>query len=288
MADSAEYVFFNGELTQKQDAKIPVGNAGLFYGAGCFETFSADQNRIFNYSAHIERLNKGLQYLGVAENHLPDKSDIRDHITELIQKNGLNDSRAKIRIQVSMMDEGGYQVNQNIPPVIYITALAQKEVKKELTLKTVNTRVVPASAKPSKFKLSNMLHYRKASQEAREDGFDDGLMVTTTNDIAETSISNLFWVSGNNVYTPSDDCDILPGIMRHAVIDVITSLNDYSINLGNYELSEINKAEAVWCTNSVMKIVPVSKIDGHSYDVNHPIFESLRHTLNNYIIESFE
>lgn len=288
MADSAEYVLFDGKMIRKQDAKISVGTAGLFYGAGCFETFSADQNRIFNYSAHIERLNGGLKYLGVVENHLLEKTEIRNHISKLIKKNSLSDKPARVRIQISLMDEGGYYVDKNIPPVVYITASAEKEVKKELTLKRVNTRVVPASAKPSKFKLSNMLHYRKASQEAREDGFDDGLMLTTSDFIAETSISNLFWIRGKVVYTPSEDCDILPGIMRHAVVGVIADSNEYSIKTGKFELSEIDQAEAVWCTNSVMNIVPVSKIDGRSYDVNHPIFDELRHSLNSYITELFE
>lgn len=288
MVDSTEFVFLNKALLKKDDAKITAGTAGLYYGAGCFETCLTDNNRIFDFSAHVERLNCGLNYLGLSKQYHVKESELREQITELVQKNNLSDKLAKVRIQVSLTDEGGYSVNDDLLPILYITAAEQKSVKKEISLKTVDTRVVPASAKPARFKLSNMLHYRKAAQEGKSEGFDDGLMLTTTDHIAETSISNIFWLKGKTVYTPSDECDILPGIMRNAVLHVAAKTEDFQVKTGKFNLSEISDAEAVWCTNSVMNVVPVSKIDTLNYEVNHPVFKSLQHSLNRYIQERLE
>ena len=49
-------IWFNGEMVDKEDAKVSVYDHGLLYGDGVFEGIRAYNGRIFEEEAHIRRL----------------------------------------------------------------------------------------------------------------------------------------------------------------------------------------------------------------------------------------
>lgn len=288
MDNQSQFVVLNDEVVLKEQALIPVQTSGLYYGAGCFETFYADGNRIFKFGAHIDRLNNGLIYLGAPKKNQVNVVKIRAQIFELLKANRLENSFAKVRVQISFTDPGGYGVDHQLEPTSYITAEKIWDPKTSTRLATVNTRVVPSSSKPAHLKLSNMLHYRKAWQEAQQLGSEDALMLTTDNYAAETSISNLFWKKNDTIYTPSKDCDILPGIMRNSVIDILKSDGTYRLKEGRYKMDELKSAESVYCTNSVIKIIPVQQIDDVKFTIDQNFLQEIGNQLESYIEVNYQ
>ncbi len=275
MNKSAHFVHVNGKIVHENDAMIPPFHSGLFYGAGCFETFRTDRGAFFRFDDHINRLKRGLAYLGVPQGMMPNDSQIRTDVELLLQRNSLEKNSARVRIQFSLLEKQGYGFDGQISLIKLIQCSKLLEQGEAVRLKTSAVRVVPHDCKPSDLKLSNMLHYRDAFREAQKSGFDDALMLNCKDFIAETSIANIFWKTGNTVFMPSIKTDILPGITRSVLADIIKTLDGYSLVEGEYQIEQIKEADCVWITNSVQGIRTVSSIDEKEIRTDQEFIERL-------------
>ncbi|MEX0647780.1 MAG: aminotransferase class IV [Balneolaceae bacterium] len=275
--NSVGFVSLNSKILPAHEAKIYPGQSAIYYGTGCFETLKAEQAKLFRFEEHIRRLNSGLVYLGVPEHLQPGMNTIREDVVRLLEKNELTHSDARIRIQVSVDEREGYNKAANPGLICFITTkkLAQP-AGTSVSLGTVQTRVVPVVCRPPGVKSSNMLHYRNAFREAKKLQADDGLMMNIHNFVAETSVANIFWKRGNIVYTPSEECDILPGITRSVLLNILNDKNGITMHQGTYNLSEIKTADLVWITNSVREIMPVNRLDNHSFSVEDLFLDELK------------
>lgn len=263
----AEWAVIDGEILPSDDLSISPLTSGVYYGTGCFETFVADHLRFFRFDDHIERLNEGIRWLTGSDKHDQHSSEIRKQIVSLVHHNKLAENRLRVRVQVMVNDSAGYafQKETDISTLITLHPIKQKKhVDGGLSLQTAATRVIPASCKPAHLKLSNMLHYRRAFREAVEQGGEDALMLTTNGAVAETSIANIFWKRGDTVFTPSEKCDILPGITRSALIDLIRKRINLPVEEGQFSPDELFSADTVWITNSVKGVHMVESIDGRN------------------------
>lgn len=99
--------------------------------------------------------------------------------------------------------------------------------------------------------LDNMIEIYKA----HDDGFDEVLHLNTDGYIAEGATSNIFWQSGRVLYTPSEECGILPGIMRRQVMERYRA-RGYMIREGMFELNDIYCSDRIFLTNSLMGEMP--------------------------------
>ena len=283
MDRSDSFISLNGKIIRESEAEIPATISGLYYGAGCFETFLSESGAIFKFENHLIRLHEGLQYLGVTKEKLPQKSNLLSQIKNLFEKNELSDTKSKIRIQASLLEKSGYSLkNNNQDFLTMITASPFKEKSRPKTLILSETSVVPSQSRPTHLKLSNMLHYRNAFREAEMKGADDSILVNNKAFVAETSIANIFWMKDDEIFTPSEDCDILPGVMRNSLIDILNHTRETKVKEGRFSFDELMAADVVWLTNSTWDFVPVSDIEGAQFKTDLHFFSELRENLDSY------
>lgn len=282
MSDPVYYIILKGSCIPEDKALIPAVTSGLFYGAGCFETFIAENGSIFKYRDHIERLNRGLDYLGISGKERVEGKKILSQIKKLLEKNALSGKRSRIRIQASLADRGGYSIKNDSSIIVLITTEFSQKKSNPRKLILSETSVVPSSARPSELKLSNMLHYRRAYREAQEKGAHDAVMVNVNGFVAESSIANIFWMKDKKIFTPSADCDILPGIMRNSIIEILRDRMQYEVKEGRFSMDELLKADFVWLANSVLEWVPVSDIEKISFEIDEDFFADLEYKLQTY------
>ncbi len=261
-----QFVIINGKVKEKEQAFVPACNSAVYYGTSCFESMKSESGNIFRFKDHIDRLHSGLMYIGVKKTDLPGRARVQKEINELLQVNHLQEADAKIRYQVSLLEIGGYGSQHAYEVITLASADEITANRSHISLAQVSTRVVPSASKPALYKTSNMLHYRKAFREAQEAGADDGLMLTTDGFIAETSIANIFWKKGDVVFTPSKKCDILPGIMRETIIEIIENEPSLSLKSGKFTPSVLVDADFAWTTNSVREMVFVDRIGEYKYE----------------------
>jgi branched-subunit amino acid aminotransferase/4-amino-4-deoxychorismate lyase len=276
------YVWVNGKIQEDHVPIIPIETKGLMYGAGCFETIRSYKGRFLHFERHIDRLKRGVEYLKI---RLPESYDlqiIQEAARSIISKNQLESRDALVRIQVSDSGGRGYRADSELDPIFMITADQAGGYKEGYKVVTVSNRVIPGICRPNDLKLCNCLHYMEAWREARSRNVNDALMLTVDGIVAETSIANIFWKKGNNIYTPSELCDILPGIFRGIVIDILSEMPSYHVNEGRYFPSDVTDAELIWVTNSVKQIQPVTSYDGKKIPGESNFYEDLWYQLDQY------
>lgn len=283
MKDNRTLEFLNGDWIKSRDHAGSLIGAGLFYGAGCFETMLFEEGKIFKFSEHMKRLLDGLRYLGRESKSLPEPDQIREIISELIRKKGVEGSKCRVRVQCSLPDRG-YETLANGPVIIHVTAdKITPSGNPNVKLGRVKPKVIPSECRPSHLKLSNMLHYRQAYHEAQLSGSDDAVMLNMNHCVAETSKANIFWMKGDHIYTPSAKCDILPGIMRNSVVDILhQSFKEVYLTEGEFEYSCLADADFIWITNSILEISGVSHLDSFETGQNETFLLNLKEKLMHY------
>jgi branched-subunit amino acid aminotransferase/4-amino-4-deoxychorismate lyase len=275
----SKYININGNLVPEGDNSISAASRPVFYGDGCFETFVSYKGKFLHFNDHFSRLRSGLEYLEMISSLNEEK--LLAEILRLIEKNELLDKNVVVRVQCYREGGAGY-LSISEKSGFLITTRPKLEKESELHLRSVSVCAIPSIALERKVKLSNSINYIKAAQEAKKKEGDDALMLTINGHISETTIANIFWIKGNNLFTPSIDCDLLPGVTRSIFIDHISADSGLTVLEGKFLLDEINSSKAVFCCNSVMELRAVSTIDDYSFDVAHPILNTLKELFQDY------
>ncbi|MEQ9278885.1 MAG: aminotransferase class IV [Balneola sp.] len=269
----SRFININGTLIPQEEASIPATSRAVSYGDGCFETFVSYKSKFLHFEDHFARLQSGLEYLEM--NLDLTKGQIKSEVQKLLEENVIEDEDSVVRIQCYREGSSGYfDISDRSGFIISNHPIPKRP--ESLNLKTVSIPAIPSIALERKVKLSNSINYIKAAQEAKKKGGDDALMFTIDKNISETTISNIFWIKGSQVFTPSVNCDLLPGVTRSILIELINQASELELVEGEFKLEEVYIAESVFCTNSVMEIKPTSKIDDFSYKTDHSIVEKLK------------
>lgn len=282
MDKNSDLYFLNEEEVSASAISEKLFSSALFYGTGCFETMRFENDTLSRYEGHINRLHRGLEYLQLPKHLFPKKDFLKQKITHLINNYSLNGSAAKVRVQCSLIENCGYHLDSNIELVTHIRVSKIQDVDRSVRLLTAKTRVIPSQCRPSDLKLSNMLHYRSAFREAKDQNFDDALLLSVDGYVAETSIANLFWLSGNRVSTPSIDCPILPGIMRDTTIQAIKKSGKLNVEEGKYKKESVLNADLVWISNSVIECQPVVSIDNVELSCNQALLKEISSIVHDF------
>jgi branched-subunit amino acid aminotransferase/4-amino-4-deoxychorismate lyase len=102
-----------------------------------------------------------------------------------------------------------------------------------------------------------------ARTEAKESGCNEGIIVNTEGFITECTVSNIFMVRGNRLETPSRESGLLPGVTRQAVLE-LAWIQHLQPEEGKYTPEQLLSADEVLVTNSLIEIMPLVKVDGHT------------------------
>jgi len=282
MSKKFHFVSLNDDILPQGEALIPADGSAARYGTGCFETFRADSGKIFKFSEHIRRLNRGIQYLSGGSIIPVDAKKILGQVHKLLEVNDLLTKSSRVRIQFLLNENSGYEPEGNPIHYLFITASELLADSKSLSLASVDTKVIPSTSRPVDLKLSNMLHYRNAWREARGKGADDAILLTQDGFLAETSIANIFWKIGNTIYTPDQSCDILPGVMRNSLIDLLAGINELNVEEGRFKPDDLKTAETVWVTNSIREIQFVNSVNDLNYDTDSEFCLTLKNWFKDY------
>lgn len=277
-----DIIWFDKKIIDKNAAVVSAGSLGLKYGAGCFITLRYYAGSYLHFGDHFQRLKNGIRYLGINPGLSPDPETIIHSFKQLTEQADVKEKELKARFQVFITDGGGYRLNPDQDISMAATIEAIKPIASNYILHPVEISVVPNAVRPSDLKLSNNLHFMKAWRQAEESGANNAVMCTIDGRISGTATGNIFWKKNNMIFTPDESCDILHGVTRRIFCKLIQDKGDYLINEGSFRLTDVLQADAVWMTNSVSEMQPVSQIDQADFDTNDSVFAYLRDAFLEY------
>ncbi|OHW62093.1 aminodeoxychorismate lyase [Andreesenia angusta] len=249
------YIYVNEELMPSNSRALKLTD-GYSFGYGLFETVKVLDGELVFWQEHMERLARGLSKIGMASDL--DRDDMEKSAKHLISLNKLEEGALKVIVSKSG-DSRDTVLSTRVAE--YPAALYERGFKLKLSGSRRNTHSLMPRLKSLNY-MENMLERNMALKV----GFDDCLFLNTEGYLAETSISNLFYVKDGSLYTPSLESGILDGIVRGKVISAAISLG-LEVFEGEYSLEELLSSEEAFLTNSLMGLMPVSEIEDVKKDI---------------------
>ncbi|MCY8466839.1 aminodeoxychorismate lyase [Bacillus atrophaeus] len=253
-------IYLNGQFIEEKEASLSPFDHGFLYGIGVFETFRLYEGRPFLIEWHLERLERAAKDLQIK--HRITKEELTDMVDNLLRLNHIEDGNARVRLNISAgVSTKGFtaQTYENPTVLCFVNPLNPENlpVQKEGKVLTIRRNTPEGQYR---LKSHHYLNNMYAKQELGNDPRYEGIFLTEDCAVAEGIISNIFWSKGKCIYTPSLDTGILDGVTRRFVIEKMEKLGA-EVKTGRFQLESLLTADEAWMTNSVLEIVPFSKIE---------------------------
>jgi len=241
-------------------------NRTLLFGEGLFETIRwLGENR--KLRLHYRRLSDSASFLEIP---CPSYEEFLSSI-----KTAAGDRR-NVAIRFCLLSQGsdyfadrpkGYEVKvilRNIPPPPARVSLTFSHMRRH------------SSNLLFRHKTTGYLFSILMKREAIRQGFYDAIALNERGELTECSASNLIVAIGGKLYTPAAECGLLRGTTLHAI--------GSSVDLKEERLrvSDLEKAEAVFITNSLVGVVPVGSIKGRELHVDEDLLLEMRSALKEW------
>jgi len=252
----------NGRSVENDQANISVQNRGLLYGDSVFETIRAIHGKIIFWEDHYFRLMASMRIMRmeIPVNFSPEF--LEEEILNLIRENNLESSPARIRFTV-YRKQGGYYSPEtlNIEYVILAEKLPDpfyllKEDLYEVELfkdHYINSGLL------STIKSNNRAVNVLGSIYAKENGYQNCLILNENKTVVEALNGNIFLVKENKIKTPPLSEGALNGIVRKQILEIIKTIPDLEVEEVAISPFELQKADELFITNVIVGIQPITK-----------------------------
>lgn len=255
------HIWFNGEITPWQDAKVHVLNHGLHYGSCVFEGIAVYNDKIFKLKEHIERLHKSAELLDFV---IPYSiSELCEFTQEIVNKQRVSNGyirpfawRGSEKMAISAKDNSTH------------TAIAcwtwPPYFSKEAKIKGIDMvfaaykRPAPDTA-PTESKAAGLYMICTYSKhKAEREGYNEAIMLDYRGYIAEATCANMFFIFDNELHTPIADC-FLNGITRQTIIDLARN-NGIKVVERHIKPEELANVSDCFLTGTAAEITRVNSI----------------------------
>jgi branched-chain amino acid aminotransferase len=125
------------------------------------------------------------------------------------------------------------------------------------------TRRNPRASLDPALKTTNNLNNILAKREAVAAGAYEAVMLNVEGFLAEGTISNVFFVEGNRLCTPSLDCGILEGVTRDEVMR-LAARRGLRVTEGAFRPARLLAADEVFLTSTTFEAMPVTRVQEES------------------------
>ncbi|MCH8210836.1 MAG: aminotransferase class IV [Planctomycetes bacterium] len=254
----------NGTLFQRDEARISPFDSAVQGGDAVWEGLRLYAGRIFKLNEHLDRLRSSA--LALAFDEIPSHEQITDEIKKTLAANTMTDGvhvRLTLTRGVKITSGMDPRLNQTGPTLIILAEHKPPVYDKGgLTLVTSSVRRFPPDCLDPKIHHCNLIQSILAKIEANAAGADDALMLDVRGFVAETNATHVFLVHNGIVYAPH--CVACPeGITRATVLELCAT-NDIPHQEKDISLTEIYRADEMFCTGTMGELATISTVDGRT------------------------
>ncbi len=253
----ATSVLINGEAS----TELAVQDRGLHYGDGAFETIAVQDGKPLCLDAHLQRLIHCCDRLGIPLNADPELfSEEADALIRDLD-------RAVLKIIVTRGPGGrGYAPPAEVNATRILATYPWPEFPIQTTEEGIATRICETryghNPQLAGMKHLNRLEQVMARAEWNNPEIAEGIVLDVAGNVIEGTMSNLFYIANEQIYTPDlSNCGI-NGIVRQKLIEL-----EGKVHVVTTRLDELLNAEEVFICNSIIGLWPVTRIDVHQFEV---------------------
>jgi len=254
--------YVNGRYVPHDQAKVAVEDRGYQFADGVYEVCEVRGGHMIDESRHMARLDRSLKELRIAR---PMSSRaLAVVLRETIRRNRVRDGIVYLQVTRGIAKRDFPFPPQNTRPSLVVTARSNDlDRLEQVAAEGVSVITVPDIRwKRVDIKSVALLPNVLAKQAAREQGAREAWLVDAKGRITEGGSSSAWIVSrdGKLITHPLGE-DILPGITRSVVIDMIKA-QGLPFEERTFTVEEAYQAREAFITSASQVVLPVVRIDG--------------------------
>lgn len=262
------WVFSDGGFVRYHDVRITPMTHALHYGTGCFEGirayWNADREQLFLLQAvpHFDRLRRSARILRF---ELPYTTpDLVEVTLELLRRNEFRTDtyvRPLLYASSEQIAVRLHDLEQRF--LIYTTPLGEYiALEGGIRCMTSSWRRISDAAIPARAKVTGAyVNSALAKSEAEESGFDEAIMLAPDGHVSEGSAENLFMLKDKAFVTPPVTDDILEGITRGLLIDLIRDELGLPVIERSIDRTELYSCDELLLCGTGAQVSPVVEVD---------------------------
>jgi branched-chain amino acid aminotransferase len=269
MAQGPNYAYFQGKIVPIEEAKISVMTHALHYGTGAFGGMRAYWNDaeeelfIFRPLDHFKRVLNSGKILLMDLPYTPESmlqilidllrtenyrgEDV--YIRPLIYK-----STPRIGVQLHDLDDDFTMFAQPFGSYIPNEEGARVTVS---AWRRIDDNVIPARGKITGAYANSAL----IKSDAVLKGYDEALVLDHNGHISEGSAENFFLVRDDVVITPPISGNILEGITRRTIIQLIQEEMNLDVEIREIDRTEVFVADEAFFCGTGVQVVAIAEVD---------------------------
>jgi branched-subunit amino acid aminotransferase/4-amino-4-deoxychorismate lyase len=241
-------------------------NRAFMYGESIFTTMRMIEGEIKDWNEHFNRLRQGAEFIfGPFVEQENWHTLLKDRLEERFQHEVSN---RILRVTLFREQERGLRapLTQSVLD-LKIALISTPYDPNSFVTQPLKLRTCPANPRPnwwpSYLKAGNYLETILAQKLFLQENDDDLLFLNAQDEVLESSVSNIFVIKNNRLYTAPLGPNVLDGVMRKKILDVAHDFFD-KVQESATTMDQIFKADAVFGCNSVRGLFFIESIDNHN------------------------
>jgi branched-chain amino acid aminotransferase len=266
--DLSKHAFFEGKVVPLADAKINIATHGFLYGTAVFGGMRAywneEKKRLFVFRPwdHYHRLLHSARMMAMQTSY--DEESLIELTLELLRLDGYQQD-VYMRPTFYKSDLGiGVKLHDLKDEFCLFTMPYEKYVKNDTNAhvtisswRRIDDNMIPARGKVAGAYANSAL----IKTDANRAGFDEALVLDQNGHVSEGSAMNIFMVRDGVVITPPVTDNILEGITRKSVMELLRNEIGLQVTERSIDRTEVAIAEEFFMTGTAAQIMAVTKVD---------------------------
>lgn len=257
-------IYHNGEFLKPEAATSSLYSQTLHYGNGVFEGIraykTAEGTQIFKAKAHYERLKYGAKVMGIPFNYTVEELTAITY--DLLKRNELQD--AYIRPLISTGANMGLYTSKE--SILTIQCWAWPKLMGDTLLRVKTSSFERPNPKSCFVEAKVTGHYINSilsTNEAKDAGFDEALLLDMHGNVAECSGANIFMEKDGKLFTPKKG-SIMAGITRSTILEICKE-EGIPVEEKHFKLEELKQADSSFFTGTAAEVVGLKSLDDYEF-----------------------
>ncbi len=262
------WVFSDGDFVRFRDVRLSLMTHAFSYGTACFEGMRAywsaedDQLYLLQAAPHFRRLLRSARLLKI---NLPyDVDELVRLACEVLRRNSFRQDCFMRPNAYKSSEEIGVRLT-GVKDSFAIHALPFGDyisVDRGLRCMVSSWRRISDGSLPARGKINgSYVNSALAKSEALDNGYDEAIVLSHDGHVSEGSAENLFMFRDGVAFTPPVTDDILEGVTRSAVMDLLREVLEIPVVERSIDRTELYSCDELLLCGTAAQVAPVTEVD---------------------------
>ena len=256
--------WLDGQLLESpEQPAIGVLDHGLVVGDGVFETVKIEGGSPFALTRHLDRIVRSAQGLGIG---IPDVGAIREGVAATMEGQDLPFGRIRVTVTSGPGPLGSPRGGHGLTTVVISeTGERPPSVSSIITVKWPRNERGALSG----LKTTSYAENAKMVEAAIAAGASEAVMPNTAGLLCEGTGSNIMYVVGEQLITPTLDSGCLAGVTRALVLDWCSG--ELDVIEKDAPIEVLQDADEVILVGTTRDVQGIDKVDGRAVAAPGPV-----------------